>query len=117
MSKMVFSRAAMDVLLERQRQVEIEGWTPEHDDEHDRGEMAFAGACYAAQAGIDCGEGRRIPPGHEKAIVEAVAFIRKAWPWAPVWWKPSNRRHNLVKAGALILAEIERLDRAEGVKP
>lgn len=27
------------------------------------------------------------------------------------WWKPKDRRRNLVKAGALIVAEIERLDR------
>ena len=34
------------------------------------------------------------------------------WPWAPEWWKPSSYRRNLIKAGALIIAEIERLDRA-----
>lgn len=38
------------------------------------------------------------------------------WPWHRVWWKPSTRRRNLVKAGALILAEIERLDRAAILK-
>jgi hypothetical protein len=35
---------------------------------------------------------------------------------ADEWWKPTNRRRDLVKAGALILAEIERLDRAAGIK-
>ncbi|MNY70647.1 hypothetical protein D3C86_2088230 [compost metagenome] len=35
------------------------------------------------------------------------------WPWSEDWWKPSPEpRRNLVKAGALILADIERLDRA-----
>jgi hypothetical protein len=34
---------------------------------------------------------------------------RGRWPWDKVWW-PSDRRRNLVKVGALILAEIERID-------
>lgn len=34
------------------------------------------------------------------------------WPWAKAWWKPRDARSNYVRAGALILAEIERLDRA-----
>jgi hypothetical protein len=85
--------AAADVLAERQRQISAEGWTPEHDDEHSRGEMASAAACYAVvHKGID---------------------LRPLWPWSPYWWKPTDRRRNLTKAGALILAEIERLDRAD----
>ncbi len=34
--------ASRDMLAERRRQVEAEGWTSEHDDEHDAGEMARA---------------------------------------------------------------------------
>ncbi|MDW3683898.1 hypothetical protein RA280_19550 [Cupriavidus sp. CV2] len=86
------SDAARDVLAERRRQMEIEGWTTEHDDEHDKGELSMAGACYAIAGEID-----RTPA---------------LWPWATAWWKPRDRRSNLVRAGALILAEIERLDRA-----
>lgn len=89
--------AAHDVLAERRRQIEAEGWTPEHDDEHDSGELADAAACYAAYA-----ESHRMlsrPP--------------LLWPWPSAWWKPSpDMRRNLVKAAALLLAEIERLDRA-----
>ena len=40
------TRAIDDVLAERHRQVEAEGWTPEHDDTHARGEMASAAACW-----------------------------------------------------------------------
>lgn len=87
--------AARDVLAERRRQMEQEGWTPAHDDEHGDGSMADAAGCYAAFAYSWSGLGR--PPS--------------LWPWAPVWWKPGNPRCNLVKAGALILAEIERVDR------
>ncbi|HHK4581641.1 TPA: hypothetical protein ACQTYN_005788 [Pseudomonas aeruginosa] len=87
-------QAWLDVQAERKRQVEVEGWTPEHDDKHNGGELADAAACYALWAG-------GINPGN----------WREFWPWAPEWLKHSEPRRMLVKAGALILAEIERLDR------
>ena len=76
-----------DVIAERRRQISAECWTPEHDDAHRNGELAQAAACYADGEFSDI------------------------WPWDESWWKPTTRRRNLVKAGALILAEIERLDR------
>ncbi|WP_412021498.1 hypothetical protein [Burkholderia cepacia] len=87
--------AARAVLAERRRQIEREGWTPKHDDEHDCGELVEAAACYALHGG-DPDPREEVPAG---------------WPWDPDWWKPASERRNLVKAGALILAEIERLDR------
>ena len=95
------SQAAIDVLTERRRQVEVEGWTPEHDDEHGNGEMAAAAACYAV--------GRRTLTDPSRGTGE---FGQPVWPWDSHWWKPDSHRRELVKAGALILAEIERLDRA-----
>lgn len=86
------------VARERRRQIAEEGWTPEHDDEHADGQIAAAAACYASSA---AGVVWTSPP---------PAF----WPWDLEWFKPSTQRRDLVKAGALILAEIERLDRAEG---
>lgn len=94
------SHAAQAVLAERERQVTVEGWTPEHDDAHTTGGMAVAAACYAGQG---------LPPRHAEGLVSLL------WPftgWARNWFKPRDQRRNLVKAGALILAEIERLDRA-----
>lgn len=88
-------QAWLDVQAERHRQITAEGWTPEHDDKHNGGELADAAACYALWAG-------GINPGN----------WREFWPWAPEWLKHSEPRRMLVKAGALILAEIERLDRA-----
>jgi hypothetical protein len=39
-------------------------------------------------------------------------LIPKDWPWDLSWLKPSpDPKHNLVKAGALIAAEIDRLNR------
>lgn len=92
------SQAAQDVLAERRRQVEVEGWTPEHDDQHADGQMALAAACYAFAAVVPDPEGGGRPPF--------------GWPWDSLWWKTTTPRRDLVKAGALILAEIERLDRA-----
>lgn len=92
----VHSAAARDVLAERRRQIEAEGWTPEHDDAYAEGDLAQAAGCYSLYA--HCSENLDGSPAD--------------WPWPEEWWKPAGSRRNLVKAGALILAEIERLDRA-----
>jgi hypothetical protein len=92
-------QAVIDVLAERRRQVEAEGWTAAHDDGHRHGEMAVAAACYALSTADDS-------DGPEVRLVGA-----ELWPWADEWWKPKDRRHDLVRAAALLLAEIERLDR------
>ena len=34
------------------------------------------------------------------------------WPWERDWWKPVDNRRDLVRAGALISAELDRMDRA-----
>lgn len=91
------SPALRDVAAERERQKSIEGWTPEHDDEHSNGELARAAACYALEH-------------------QGWRGFSHSWPWSPEWWKPRDRRRNLVRAGALILAEIERMDRATSTK-
>lgn len=88
-------QAWLDVQAERKRQVEVEGWTPEHDDEHNGGELADAAACYALSA-----------------AGWSTYAARERWPWPLEWWKPSTARRDLVKACSLALAEIERLDRA-----
>ncbi|MBD8654160.1 hypothetical protein IFT68_00785 [Oxalobacteraceae sp. CFBP 13730] len=93
--------AARDVLAERQRQVKVEGWTPARDDEHADGQMAGAAACYAV---------RDITHWARSEITKTL------WPWASEWWKPRTKRENLIRAGALVLAEIERLDRAAAPK-
>lgn len=92
--------AVLDMLAERRRQQEVEGWMPQHDDEHVDGEMAVAAGYYALACGFP----------HERDIGQGHA--PDYWPWDKTWWKPRTARENLVRAGALILAEIERLDRA-----
>jgi hypothetical protein len=93
------TKAAQDVLAERQRQVEVEGWDTRHDDDHEDGAMAMAASCYA------------------NTVYTRRTHAPAAWPWDASWWKPKDRRSNLVRAAALLLAEIERLDRAvDGVR-
>ena len=87
--------AARDVLAERKRQVEKEGWHPDQDDDYGDGQLSMAAAMYAMQGNTP----NYGPPAD--------------WPWESNWWKPTTDRRNLVKAGALILADIERLDRAQ----
>lgn len=93
-------QAWLDVQAERKRQVEVEGWTPEHDDAHSHGQMARAAACYALAGSSAPNDGT------------AALLVSLAWPWDEQWWKPSTARRDMVKACALALAEIERLDRA-----
>lgn len=89
---------------ERQRQIEQEGWTAGSDDLHCQGEMAAAGACYAKFA-ASCA---RMPAN---SVLSRSPFVD--WPWHRSWWKPTGGVRDLVKAGALIAAEIDRLQRKE----
>ena len=84
---------------ERQRQIEVEGWTAEHDDLHDMGELVAAAMCYLTHPDDRAEEFGDDPPIW--------------WPWELMWWKPEplNRIRELQKAGALIAAEIDRLQR------
>lgn len=90
---------------ERIRQIEVEGYTTDHDDSYESGQMAQAGACYAIA------EDYRKCTSEEQVKREPPKF----WPWPDKYWKPSadNRIKELAKAGALIAAEIDRLQRAE----
>lgn len=99
------SERAMELIAaERQRQVEEEGFTPEHDDEHIDAELSGAAVAYADYA---CRQVWAWPGklGHRPPA--------QTWRWSHERWKPSDDPiRNLVKAGALIVAEIERLRRA-----
>lgn len=97
------SEAAKDVIAERQRQVSVEGWTPEHDDEHVNSEMAKAAT-------------------HEE-LREAMAwaiFDERLWPGA--WIKASEAERDSARQMAqaalsvmtarLAQARIEALEEA-----
>ncbi len=109
------TKAAAAVIAERERQKTVEGWTEEHDDEHRGAQMAAAASCYAfvASLGDKSYEYLRGNDHEGYPMWKSYPVLRDVWPWRDEWWKPKNRRSDLVRAGALILAEIERLDRAD----
>lgn len=95
--------AARDVLAERTRQIRAEGYELAHDDEHVNDELA-ALACFYA-----------MPPATRDWPAEETGYgATFGSAIVPADWetRTGDRRRDLVKAGALILAEIERLDRA-----
>jgi len=91
------TQSGIDLIsAERNRQMQIEGWTYEHDDLHQLGEMIQAAAAYEVQTLTGCFDAQPPP----------------MWPWEKECWKPAkNPVRNLTKAGALIAAEIDRLNR------
>jgi hypothetical protein len=95
----IFKSGTSLITEERQRQIEEEGWSEKHDDWQVVEELAFAAACYA------------IP--ESSRIYLKSSNKPNLWLWEAEWWKPTpdNRIKELVKAGALIAAEIDRLKR------
>lgn len=88
------------IAAERDRQVDVKGRTPEHDDEHRWGQLTQAASCYLWAA-------TQINASHAEAPSN--------WPWdLTCSWRPSDDpKRNLEKAGALIAAEIDRIQRLE----
>lgn len=95
------------IARERERQITQEGWTPEHDHSHVDNSLAKAAACYAMPA-----EEREKYQSYTYS--EPRRWFPRWWPssWSVDRWKPTpdNRIKELVKAGALIAAEIDRLN-------
>lgn len=87
------------ILAERQRQVSGEGYDSRHDDEHVDGELLAVARMYW-QRGIG------IP------VLMRPDGVPVGFPWLDGWWKPKGPRRDLERAGALCLAEIDRLNRA-----
>lgn len=85
-------RALADVIVEREKQ-RIQ-WGNEHDDEHDDGSLAGVASFLAW------------PTDGEQS------FDMEPPEWAAPLASKHARRQRLVIAAALLLAEIERLDRA-----
>lgn len=110
------SIAERDVLAERRRQVEKEGWDTAHDDKHTSGSLALAAASYAAYAGA---EALRADTQPQKSRASEYQFVASQilWPFDREWWKPKDPRRDLVRAAALLIAEIERIDRHDNRIP
>lgn len=78
------------IQAERLRQISAEGWTAAHDDTHVAFEMPLAAVTYILHA---CDRGR----------------WQDYWPWDGEWFKPKDMVHGLVRAAALLAAEIDRI--------
>ena len=81
------ANALKDIAAERRRQIEVEGWDTGHDDEHDEGQMADAAAAYAMTERSREMRCQESGPG---------TILNWVWPWDRQWWKPKDRRRDLV---------------------
>ncbi len=90
------------ITAERKRRIEEEGCSAEHDDAYTNGEMALAARCYALPSETKALRGR---------LPTDIPIY--GWPWAYEDWKPKDQITDLVRAGALLAAEIDRLERQE----
>jgi len=96
--RMEAKTGAQLVYLERERQINEEGFAPDRDQEYKEYQLVAAAMCYLTAA-----------PAREQSGID-TSTPPPQWPWAPDWWKPSPHDpiRELVKAGALIVAEIDR---------
>jgi len=97
------SAAEQDILNERRGQSTREGFSVTHDDRHIGFQLSQAADEYL-RAAVFCGRHPEVNP--------ELVRPSGSWPWSPRWWKPCAPRRMLVKAAALLIAEIERMDRA-----
>lgn len=102
------------IIDERLRQIHMEGYDSKHDDKHESREIAQAALSYVGhyvgRAWVFTNELEM--PG----VKDGAKAYRKEpppddWPWESKSWKPQEPMRDLVKAGALIAAEIDRLQR------
>lgn len=110
------------ITAERIRQVHEEGWSLRHDDRHETDELARAALCYATphrdRDEVPVRQGQLGEGWESCSVGEAEFFIPEAWPFSPTDWKPSggvsaaDRLRELAMAGALIAAEMDRLERS-----
>ncbi len=106
------------IAQERARQLTEEGYTPEHDDKHDRGEMALAAALYATSEPLFRKHDHISGPRFYNDLPWAGSDKRPCLDGSNVLADPrihtaEQRLDLLVKAGAMIAAEIDRIKRLD----
>jgi hypothetical protein len=89
------------IAAERKRQLEVERFRPENDDAYMNDELVRGAVVYALPD-----RWRELPSG-------SWTTLSRLWPWTMDWLKLGNRKRELEKAGALLAAEWDRLDRLE----
>lgn len=106
-----FSQASRDVLAERRRQIEAEGFDCAQDDRYRRGELVAAALTLGTRVVVSLKMLDRGASQQEVDTALARHGVPQTWPFHSRWWKPHSLRRCLVIAAALLIAEIERLDR------
>ena len=96
----MMSRAVCDVLKERRHQIMEHNFDAKHDDLYEKNELTFGALSYLFAVVYD----------YEPAQVPVL------WKWHKSWWKPRSKRENLVRAIALAIAELERIDRLDDAR-
>jgi hypothetical protein len=101
--------ALTDIHDERDRQIRALGYSAAHDDEHNDGSLALAAMAYAYASTNPSKSGNGW--WRRKWVSGKYAFTPRFWPWSHESFKSRSQRGDLVRAGAMIVAEIERFDR------
>lgn len=102
------------IAAERRRQVEEEGFTAAHDEHHGWADLLQAAHCYLFVAVVQLGDlaGDRAGIGPP----EVWRAPRMRWPWEAEAWKPAPApERNLIRAGALYQAHLDRVGSAASV--
>lgn len=98
---------------ERQRQIDVKGYSEQYDSQHNASDLIYAAIAYveSAKVGVNCFE---MGDTDEREIMRRKIEFGRLYPfgWYPFGWsfKPSSNIRDLVKAGALIAAAIDRLE-------
>lgn len=102
-----------DIQQERNRQQVAEGYTSDHDDKHADGSLVYGAVCYSLATRADGDTWLEVHNSNGALRVTPRELADSLWPWtrpasAP---KATEKRKRLVQAAALLVAEIERMDR------
>lgn len=98
------------IAAERERQVSELGWTAEYDDqEHHNGDLVRVAICHAAHDVVTI---------FERVTTSRATIYRSPWPMS---WRDRTTEHSRIRrmviAGALLAAEIDRIQREEDAEP
>lgn len=105
------TKAACEVLAERQRQIDVEGYDAKHDSDHTPEQFVWAAIAYAmlSMQHPDKNGDRSLGLNSGGEDIRWTEHARLLWPW-PGGPKPKGQRRDLIRAAALILAALDRMD-------
>lgn len=96
---------------ERQRQIDVEGYNQEHDSQHKVSEFISAAKSYTESA---VSYALKDEGATSDGLANLLPYLKKSFVWGYDAFKPTNCLRDLVKAGALIAAAIDRLQALKG---